>query len=120
LALALVEIQAQTVVLLLSAQLLPVAAAMPEHGINKLLEIQVAAVEVVQIHPLTVADYGYSVALELQDKDSPVVAEYASTMTAKIHTMVVEVEAQAALVGQVKTKTNKLPPTAALVQPVIS
>jgi hypothetical protein len=106
LALALVEIQAQTVVLLLSAQLLPVAAAMPEHGINKLLEIQVAAVEVVQIHPLTVADYGYSVALELQDKDFRVAQEYVSTMTAKIHTMVVVVVAPAVLVGLAKTKIN--------------
>jgi hypothetical protein len=120
LVLVLVEIQAQTVVLLLSAQLLPVAAAMPEHGINKLLEIQVVQVVAEPTQVLTAADCEYLAALELQDKDSPVVAEYASTMTAKIHTMVVEVEAQAALVGQVKMKTNKLPPTAALVQPVIS
>jgi hypothetical protein len=48
-----------------------------------------------------------------------VVREYALTMTAKIHIMVVVVVVQAALDGQVKMKTNNKPHTAAQAQPVI-
>jgi hypothetical protein len=91
-----------------------------EHGISKLPVIQAEAVAVVQIHPLTVADYGYSVALVLQDKDFQVVQECVSTMTEKTHTMAEVVVVLAALAGPAKTKINKLPLMAVLVQPAIS
>jgi hypothetical protein len=106
--------------LLPSAQLLPAVVDTLEHGISKLLVIQAAAVEVAQTHQLMVADYEYLAVLVSPDKDSQVVAEYASTMTAKIHTMVAVVAVPAVLGGQVKTKTNKLLPTAAQEQPAIS
>jgi hypothetical protein len=90
------------------------------HGINKIQAIQAVQAVAALTQALTAVDCEYLAALVLQDKDFQVVQEYVSTMTAKTRTTAVVAGEQAALAGPAKTKINKRPLMAALVQPAIS
>jgi hypothetical protein len=85
-------------------RLLPVAVVIQETGIKLLQEMAADLAEVAQILPPTVVVCVVLAEQELQGKDFPVVVEYATTTTAKIHTTAAVVAEQADQVLPHKTQ----------------
>ena len=101
-------------------RLLPVAVVIQETGIKLLQEMLADLAEVAQILAPTVVVCVVLAEQELQGKDFPVVVEYATTTTAKIHTTVVVVVEQAGLDFAHKTQIKDKQHMEAQEQPAIS